>query len=102
LGSKHKKNLMDNLASPLQVATVASALVWPLVAGVGLVFWSKARAAAHARRVAAMEDQLQGMYRTLETKPVPERLALVVEALEEGEALAPAASRGRKLPTPAA
>ena len=81
---------MVGLASPLQIATLASALAWPLLAGVGVVFWSRARAAAHARRVAAMEGHLKGMFRTLETKPVPERLALVVEALEEGEELAPA------------
>jgi hypothetical protein len=94
---------MGNLASPLQIATVASALIWPLAAGAGVVLWSKARAAAHARRVAAMEGQLQGLYRTLETKPVPARLAMVVEALEEGEELAPAPLVSAKLgaPTPA-
>ena len=93
---------MGNLASPLQIATVASALAWPLIAGVGVVFWSKARAAAHARRVLAMEGRLQGMYRTLESKPVPPHLALVVEALEEGEAMAPAAGARGGVPTPAA
>ena len=79
---------MGNLASPLQFATVASALIWPLAAGVAVVVWSKARAAGHARRVAAMESQLQGLYRTMEAKPVPSQLAMVVEALEEGEELA--------------
>jgi hypothetical protein len=49
-----------------------------------------------------MEGRLQGMYRTLEAKPVPAHLALVVEALEEGEALAPAAGRAPKVPTAAA
>lgn len=79
---------MGNLASPLQFASVASALLWPLAAGVAVVAWSKARAAGHAKRVAAMDDQLQGLYRTMEAKPVPSRLAMVVEALEEGEELA--------------
>lgn len=79
---------MGNLASPLQVASV---LVWPLLAGLGVVFWSRARAAAHARRVAAMDGQLKGLYRTLQAKPLPARLAMVVEALEEGEELAPVA-----------
>ena len=82
---------MGNLASPLQLAASAGALAWPLLAGLGVVFWSRARAAAHARRLAAMEGQLKGMYQSLETKPLPARLALVVEALEEGEELAPAA-----------
>jgi hypothetical protein len=91
---------MGNLASPLQVATVANALVWPLLAGVGVVFWSKARAAAHARRVAAMEHQLQDMYQTIEANPVPSRLSLVVEALEEGQELAPAAPKPGKIVTP--
>jgi hypothetical protein len=91
---------MGNLASPLQAATVASALAWPLLAGVGVVFWSKARAAAHARRVAAMEGELQGMYRSLEAKPVPQRLAMVVEALEEGQELTPAATAASVKLTP--
>ena len=92
---------MGELASPLQVATVASALIWPLAAGVGVVFWSKARAAAHARRAAAMEAQLRDMYRTLEGKPVPGHLSMVVEALAEGEELAPPARRRKGQPTPA-
>ncbi len=79
---------MGNLASPLQFASVASALLWPLAAGVAVVVWSKARAAGHSKRVAAMENQLQGLYRTVETRPVPSHLAMVVEALEEGEELA--------------
>jgi uncharacterized protein HemX len=79
---------MGNLASPLQFATVASAFLWPLAAGVAVVVWSKARAAAQARRVAAMEGQLQALYRAVEAKPVPARLTMVVEALQEGEELA--------------
>jgi uncharacterized iron-regulated membrane protein len=92
---------MGNLDSPLQVAAVASALIWPLLAGVGVVLWSKARAAARARRVAAIEAQMQRMYRTLEAQPVPASLAMVVEALEEGRELAPARRAKRKLATPA-
>jgi len=42
-----------------------------------------------------MEFQLQGMYRTLQARPVPAKLGMVVEALEEGEALAPARANGR-------
>ena len=79
---------MGNLASPLQFASVASALIWPLAAGAAVVIWSKARAAAHAKRVATMESQLQGLYHSVEGRPVPSRLSMVVEALEEGEELA--------------
>jgi len=77
------------LATTLQIATLASALVWPLGAGLAVVMWSKARAAAHARKLAAMEADLRDMFQDIETRPVPSRLAMVVEALEEGEALAP-------------
>jgi hypothetical protein len=74
--------------TPLEVVAFASVLVWPLIAGVAVVLWSRARAAAHARRVAAMESDLQGLYQSLESLPIPSRLTMVVDALEEGEALA--------------
>ena len=78
---------MFGVASPLQIALALSALVWPLAAGLGLVLWSKARAAERARREAALDRELSGMFRTVEGRPVPERLALVVEALEEAQAM---------------
>lgn len=79
---------MSAIASPLQVATIASALLWPLAAGAGVVIWSRARAAARTRRAAALESQLRSLYRSVEIKPVPPRLAMVLDALEEGEELA--------------
>lgn len=91
---------MGDLASPLQVATVANALVWPLAAGVAVVVWSKVRAAAHARRVAAMEGGLQDLYQTVEAGPVPAQLAMVVDALEEGQELAADAGAKAKTATP--
>ena len=87
-------------ALPFQVASVANALIWPLVAGVVVVVWSKARAAAHARRTAAMEGRLKDLYRAVETKPVPARLASVVEALEEGDELAAGQAGKRKRGAP--
>lgn len=84
---------MSNLPTSMQIATVATAVIWPLGAGLAVVMWSKARAAAHARKVAAMEAQLRGMFREIEERAIPPRLAMVVEALEEGEALVPARSR---------
>lgn len=79
---------MSNLASSLQIATVANALLWPLAAGVAVVVMWKMRAAARARRLATAEDQLQSLYHAIETDPVPAELAMVIEALEEGEELA--------------
>lgn len=79
---------MSAMPTSLQVATIASAIVWPLAAGLAIVMWSKARAAAHARKVAAMETKLRGMFREIEERSVPPHLAMVVEALEEGETLA--------------
>jgi hypothetical protein len=82
------------MPTSVQIATVAGVLVWPLAAGLGLVMWTKARAAAHARKVAAMELKLRGMFREVEERPVPPHLAMVVDALEEGDALiAPAAAK---------
>lgn len=78
---------MSDLASPLQVATVVNALLWPLAAGAAVVVWSKIRSAAHARRVAALENQLRGAYRTVESEPLPAQLSMVVDALEEGREL---------------
>jgi hypothetical protein len=46
---------MRNIASPLEVASVASALLWPLAAGVAVVLSARARA-AKARRIAALAE----------------------------------------------
>jgi hypothetical protein len=80
---------MFEAATPLQIAALLAAVGWPFAAGLGLVLWSKTRAAERARREAAVEGELKGLYRTVAGRPVPERLALVVEALEEAEAMAP-------------
>jgi hypothetical protein len=80
---------MSSFADPFQVLAISAAILWPLAAGVSLVLWTKARAAEHRRRLALVEGGLQGMFRTVEAQGVPDRLQLVVEALEEGEALRP-------------
>ena len=77
---------MGASTSFLQVATVGNALLWPLAAGAAVVVWSKVRAAAHARRTAEAENRMRNAYRALEARPVPPRLARVVDALDEGEA----------------
>jgi hypothetical protein len=61
---------------------------WPLAAGLSVVLWSKVRAAARLRREHALTGELARLYRGVEASPVPERLALVVEALEEADAMA--------------
>jgi hypothetical protein len=95
---------MTSFAAPLQFAAATSAIVWPLAAGVTLVLWTKARAAERRRRLALIEGGLQGMFRTVQGQPVPERLELVVDALEEHEAMtkfaaASAPSRRKTAPT---
>ncbi|MGA0607291.1 hypothetical protein ACO2Q0_14970 [Phenylobacterium sp. VNQ135] len=80
---------MATLAPSLQIAAVVAAVGWPLAAGLGVVLWSKARAAGRQRRMAALEGDLRGLYRGMEVQPVPDRLALVVDALEEAQALTP-------------
>lgn len=81
---------MTTLAPPLQIAATVAAVGWPFAAGLAIVLWSKARAAERQRRAAALEGDLRNLYQTVENKPVPDRLTLVVEALEEAEALKPA------------
>ncbi|MDE2486045.1 MAG: hypothetical protein KGO51_01490 [Alphaproteobacteria bacterium] len=95
---------MTDLGHPLQIFAASSAILWPLAAGATLVLWTKARAAQRRRRLAAIDGDLQGLFRTVEAQPVPERLELVVEALAEGEALSPkpARRRARRKAEPAA
>jgi hypothetical protein len=87
---------MSAFASPLQITAITAAVAWPLAAGLALVAWSKFRAGAHSRRALALEGRVRGLYRHLEVQPTPERLALVVDALEERDAIAAAAAHGRR------
>ena len=75
------------------LALIAMALLWPLGAGLTLVLWTKARAEKRRRQVAALEQGLKGMFQSIEVQGVPSRMAFVVDALEEGEALRPARPR---------
>lgn len=78
---------MNSLASSPQIALAALAVGWPLALGLGVVIWSKVRAAAHAGKVRDLDARLRGLYRTVELREPPERLAMVVDSLEEQEAL---------------
>ena len=84
---------MSELSNPLHLAALGSALLWPLAAGVAIVVWSKSRAAARRREAAAVEDKLKDLYHHVETKPVPGRLRLVVDALEEADELTPSGAK---------
>lgn len=86
---------MSSFASPIQMTAVAVALGWPLAAGLGVVIWSKARAAGHSRKTATVDAQLKDMFQSVESRGVPTRLALVVDALEEHEALKASADRAK-------
>lgn len=87
--------------SPTHLALVVAAVTWPLAAGLGVVLWSKLRAGARARKLAAIEADLRSLYRNVENRGAPAHLTMVVEALEEGEALAGAGARA-ETPTPTA
>jgi hypothetical protein len=78
---------MSNL-SPTQIVLTGAAVVWPLAAGLGLVLWSKARSAQRSQKLAVLDTELRGLYRAVEGRGAPAHLALVVDALEEGEAMA--------------
>ena len=90
---------MGSFASPLQIAAFAAAVGWPLAAGLGVVLWSKARAARRAKAEAQLDSELKGLFRQVERRGVPERLALVVDALEEQDALAPPSEPAKAAPT---
>src|SRR5215470_9300894 len=79
---------MSSFANPGQLFALAAYVSWPLAAGLAVVLWSKARAARQRRQAAVLDGQLQGLFRTLEARPVPARLELVVDALAEHEELA--------------
>lgn len=92
---------MSNLAPPIQIAATSAAVAWPLVAGATVVLWTKARAAERRRRLAVVESGLQGLFRSVEAQALPDRLELVVDALEEQAAMAPNVPRPRRKPATA-
>jgi hypothetical protein len=96
---------MSSFAAPLQIAAASAAVVWPLAAGLTLVLWTKARAAERRRRLSVIEGGLQGLFHAIESQPLPDRLELAVDALEEHEDMtaktAAAPPRGRRKIAPA-
>ncbi len=78
---------MNSVESPMEIAAILVAFGWPVAAGLGLVVWTKVRAGARQRQQAALDAELKGMFRNVEGKPTPDRLNLVIDALEEAEAM---------------
>ena len=78
---------MSLVISPVQIAVVAAAVGWPLIAGLAVVAWSKARAATQAAKAADLDVRLRGLYRTVELRGAPPALAVVIDALDEHEAM---------------
>jgi hypothetical protein len=50
---------------------------------------------AEREKVSALERALKGMFRTLQNRPVPDRLRSVVDQLDEGDGPADARTRKR-------
>jgi hypothetical protein len=78
---------MGLAVSPLRIAVAAAAVGWPLVAGLAVVLWSKARAAAQSAKAADLDARLKGLYRTVELRETPPALAVVIDALDEHQAI---------------
>jgi hypothetical protein len=87
---------MSSFAAPFQIAAASAAIVWPLAAGATLVLWTQVRAAERRRRLAVIDGGLQGLFRTVAVQPVPDHLALVVDALEEHAEITAMVARPRR------
>ena len=75
--------------SPVRIAVFAAAVGWPAVAALAVVMWSKARARRLATRGAEVDARLRGLYRTVELRETPPRLAGLVDTLAQPETLPP-------------
>jgi len=93
---------MNSLASPMEAVAVIAAVGWPFAVALGFMTWSRARA---ARRLLDDDSERRASYRVVDGRLVPERLASVIDALEEAQTRRPASrkrgSGGAKSPAPA-
>lgn len=80
----------------LTVFLIAGALASPFLAGLGVVAWSKVRAQQRASSLARVEAGVRHLYASMEAEPVPPRLAVTVEALQEAEEMAAAKAAVRR------
>lgn len=87
-------------AAPLDAVAVIAAVGWPFAVALVALSWSRLR----GRRTPEAQGERRASFRTIDGRAVPERLASVIEALEEAQARrAPPRRRGEKRDeTPAA
>lgn len=67
---------------------IVAAVSWPFAVGLATVLWSKRRAKLREASLARVEVGVRQLYETLEAQPIPPRLAVTVDALQEAEEMA--------------
>lgn len=75
---------------------VVGALVWPFAVGLGAVLWTKARAKRRAAALILVEDGVRQLYASMQEQPIPPRLAVTVDAMQEAEEMAAAKAAVRR------
>ena len=75
---------------------IVGAVTWPFAVGLAVVLWSKRRAKVREASLSRVEAGVRQLYRTLESQPVPPRLAVTVDALQEAEEMAAAKAELRR------
>ena len=78
---------MSNFTSPLEILIFVLALGWPFAAGLGVLLWSNTRAPERKRGRRGAEASPVGPARSGTPRADQERLAQMIEALDEAEAL---------------
>jgi Flp pilus assembly protein TadB len=87
---------MMSSISLLTLLLIVGALAWPFAAGLGVVLWSKSRAKKREAAMARVEAGVRHLYESLEAQPIPPRLAVTVDALQEAEEMAAAKAAIRR------
>jgi hypothetical protein len=82
--------------SPQTLFLIVGALSWPFAVGLAVVLWSKRRAKLRENSLARVEVGVRQLYESLESQPVPPRLAVTVDALQEAEEMAAAKAEIRR------
>lgn len=80
----------------LTLLLIVGALTWPFAAGLAAVLWSKRRAKLRDASLARVEVGVRQLYESLEAQPIPPRLAVTVDALQEAEEMAAAKAEMRR------
>jgi hypothetical protein len=80
----------------LTILLIAGALAWPFATGAAVVLWSKSRAKRREAALVRVEAGVRQLYENLEAQPIPPRLAVTVDALQEAEEMAAAKAAVRR------